>query len=135
VVSFVSGSLRPVKSETDPQLSTWYKQNSHIYVSPDHACWLDEDSARKVRKNRFGAVIQSEVVGLNAMLGRYLDDAVAHINQKVNTRLAQMSPDDPDETEEEGDLHPSSANTSAIAKNKVVDLDFEKPSHLFPIRR
>lgn len=72
ILSFVSGALRPIKSETDPHLSQWYKQNSLIYVSPDHACWSDEDAARKVRKNRFGGVIQGEVSGLGTMLGRYL---------------------------------------------------------------
>jgi len=61
-----------VKSETDPQLSSWYKQNSKIFVSPDHACWIDEDSARKVRKHRFGMVEKSLVTGLGDMLGEYL---------------------------------------------------------------
>ena len=27
VVNFVTGNLRPVKSETDPDLSTWYRRN------------------------------------------------------------------------------------------------------------
>jgi len=61
-----------VKSEMDPQLSSWYKQNSKIYVSPDHACWNDEESARKVRKHRFGMVVKSMVAGVGDMLGEYL---------------------------------------------------------------
>jgi histone deacetylase 6 len=73
VLSFVSGgTLKAVKSETEPQLSNWYKRNSRIYVAPDHACWLDEDSAKRVRKARFGAVTQSIVSGLGDMLKYYL---------------------------------------------------------------
>ncbi|KAH8820591.1 histone deacetylase [Xylogone sp. PMI_703] len=94
-VAFVSGSLRPVKSETDPSLSTWYKTHSLIYVSPDHACWSDEESARKVRKNRFGRVVMSEEVGLGRMMSRYLVDATSWIAEKVGER------EDADETEEE----------------------------------
>jgi histone deacetylase 6 len=30
VVNFVNGSLRPVKSETDPDLSLWYKEHSRL---------------------------------------------------------------------------------------------------------
>jgi histone deacetylase 6 len=72
VLSFVSGSLRPVKSDVDQYLSQWYKSNSLIYVSPDHACWSDEDSARKVRKNRFGKVEKGDVRGMGGMLRRYV---------------------------------------------------------------
>jgi len=45
----------------DPYLSTWYKSNSLIYVSPDHACWSDDDSARKVKKQRFGNVLMADI--------------------------------------------------------------------------
>jgi histone deacetylase 6 len=95
ILSFVSGSLRPVKSETDPQLSSWYKAHSLIYVSPDHACWNDEDSSRKVKKQRFGGVKMSDVVGLNAMMRTYLREAGAWVTKKVG------DVEDGDETEDE----------------------------------
>jgi histone deacetylase 6 len=86
IVSFVSGTLRPVKSETDPQLSNWYKTNSLIYVSPDHSCWSDPEAAKKVRKSRFGGVIKSEVPGLEAMMNRYKSEAGKWIEQKLKDR-------------------------------------------------
>ena len=68
-----AGNLRAVKSETDPFLSAWFKQNSMIYVSPNHSCWNDKDMAKKVEKNRFGYVVKSKVVGLGNMLNKYAD--------------------------------------------------------------
>lgn len=61
ILSFVAGSLRPIKSDIDPYLSTWYKANSRIYVSPDHACWTDEESKRKVARSRFGGVREADI--------------------------------------------------------------------------
>jgi histone deacetylase 6 len=72
-----------VRSETDPQLSNWYKTNSLIYVSPDHACWNDEDVNRKVRKSRFGGVKRSEVEGLSAMMDVYLEESGKWVLSKV----------------------------------------------------
>ncbi|RDL33974.1 Arginase [Venustampulla echinocandica] len=100
VLSYVTGSLRPVKSETDPNLSSWYKQNSLIYVSSDHSCWNDEDNAKRVRKNRFGAVKKSEVTGLGRMLKKYEKEAESWVLEKVND-WESIYGGDPDETEEE----------------------------------
>lgn len=103
ILSFVSGSLRPVKSETDPQLSAWYKSNSLIYVSPDHACWNDEAAARKVKKQRFGGVRMSEVKGLSAMLRRYAGDAMAFVAGKTGEMLERLRGEgDKTEEDEEG---------------------------------
>jgi histone deacetylase 6 len=30
-------------------------------VSPEHACWSDEESSRKVKKHRFGKVICADI--------------------------------------------------------------------------
>ncbi|KAI0914628.1 histone deacetylase [Ustulina deusta] len=68
VVNFVTGNLRPVKSETDPDLSTWYKHNSLVFVAGDHACWSDEDLQKKVLKRRFGGVKKSTKTGINCMM-------------------------------------------------------------------
>ncbi|KAB8292243.1 hypothetical protein EYC80_007985 [Monilinia laxa] len=71
VLAFITGSLRPVKSETDSGLSSWYKSNSEIYVAGNHACWTDEENIRKVKKQRFGNVVQSEEKSLVRMLRRH----------------------------------------------------------------
>lgn len=68
VINFVTGNLRPVKSETDQELSHWYQANSLVYVAADHACWSDEDLAKKVLKRRFGNVKKSSEVYLNRMM-------------------------------------------------------------------
>jgi histone deacetylase 6 len=115
ILSFVIGSLRPVRSETDPFLSTWYKQNSLIYVSPDHACWSDEESSRKVKKQRFGRVVCADIKSGGAasggtnpgdverMLKRYEEDSETFIAEKVEAWERERGEGDPDETEEEGD--------------------------------
>lgn len=99
ILSFVTGSLRPIKSETDIYLSSWYKSNSLIYVSPDHACWLDADSVKRVKKNRFGLVKMSEASGLGGMLQMYEDEGVKWASEKVREweREHGESEDDVDE--------------------------------------
>lgn len=67
VLVFLTGTLRPIRSETNPDLTGWYKGNSLIYVEPSHGCWSDDDTARKVKKRRFGRVEMSEVGGLRNM--------------------------------------------------------------------
>ncbi|KAL7624472.1 Histone deacetylase hda1 [Parahypoxylon ruwenzoriense] len=86
VVNFVTGNLRPVKSETDPDLSTWYKQNSLVYVTNDHACWSDEDLAKKVLKKRFGGVQKSTEIGLARMMEAHSNA----VRQFINGRLSQQ---------------------------------------------
>ncbi|KAI1636766.1 putative histone deacetylase A [Biscogniauxia mediterranea] len=81
VVNFVTGNLRPVKSETDPGLSTWYKHNSLVYVATDHACWKDDDLAKKVLKKRFGGVKRSSQVGLSRMMETHAEEVRAFIRQ------------------------------------------------------
>jgi histone deacetylase 6 len=139
VLSFVSGSLRPVKSDVDQYLSQWYKSNSLIYVSPDHACWSDEESARKVRKNRFGKVEKGDVRGVGAMLRRYVfllyfssqHSLTAHRNRYlpqattfITTKVSEWEREngdgkDPDETDEEDIL----ADTNNNNNNNNADLD------------
>lgn len=68
VVNFVTGSLRPIRSDTDERLSAWYKENSRVYVSKDHSCWTDPKLQGKVRKKRFGTVLHSPVSSLNGMM-------------------------------------------------------------------
>lgn len=68
VVNFVTGSLRPIRSDTDERLSAWYKENSRVYVSKEHSCWTDPKLQGKVRKKRFGTVLHSPAISLNAMM-------------------------------------------------------------------
>ncbi|KAI9651066.1 Histone deacetylase hda1 [Ciborinia camelliae] len=86
VLAFITGSLRPVKSETDPSLSSWYKSNSEIYVAGNHACWTDEENIRKVRKQRFGKVVRSEETGLVKMLRRHGLSAKEWMQEKFNEK-------------------------------------------------
>ncbi|KAI1803811.1 histone deacetylase [Daldinia bambusicola] len=84
VINFVTGNLRPVKSETDTELSSWYKQNSLVYVSNDHACWMDNDLAKKVLKKRFGGVHRSPEVGLNRMMEAHAKEVFEFIGERCS---------------------------------------------------
>ncbi|PHH81131.1 hypothetical protein CDD80_2116 [Ophiocordyceps camponoti-rufipedis] len=77
VVNYVTGNLRPVKSDIDTDLSSWYKENSRVYVSADHACWTEAELTRKVHKKRFGTVIRSGNLGLNRMMQDHAEEAQA----------------------------------------------------------
>lgn len=83
ILSFVSGSLRPVKSETDVLLSGWYKNNSRIYVSPDHACWFDAALSSKVAKRRFGDVRKGSVKGVGKMCEYYLVCSLSYSSSRI----------------------------------------------------
>jgi histone deacetylase 6 len=83
VVNFVNGSLRPVKSDADQDLSSWYKENSQVYVANDHACWSDPDLTRKVMKRRFGNVIRSHANGLTPMMAEHFTDVRHFIMERV----------------------------------------------------
>lgn len=82
VVNFVNGTLRPVKSDIDTDLSSWYKENSRVYIAGDHACWSDPDLTRKVHKRRFGTVVRSPKFGLNKMMQAHADEARAWILER-----------------------------------------------------
>ena len=83
IISFVSGSLRPVKYETDSDLSAWYKKNSRIYVAAHHACWENEEYERRVKKSRFGKVVRSGETTVNRMLDLHFVDATKYILESV----------------------------------------------------
>lgn len=72
-----------MKSEADESLSSWYKENSRVYVANDHACWADPDLTRKVARRRFGAVLRSSVNGLNQMMHEHATDAQKWILSRV----------------------------------------------------
>ncbi|ESZ92003.1 hypothetical protein SBOR_7618 [Sclerotinia borealis F-4128] len=86
VLAFITGSLRPIKSETDSTLSSWYKSNSEIYVAGNHACWTDEENIRKVRKQRFGKVVRSEETGLVKMMRRHQPSAKEWMQEKFEEK-------------------------------------------------
>lgn len=95
IVNFVTGNLRPVKSDIDTQLSSWYKENSLVYVAGDHACWSDHELTRKVNKRRFGTVVRSPKFGLNKMMQEHAEAA----QNWILARAADNT--DGDTTEEE----------------------------------
>lgn len=84
VVNFVTGNLRPVKSETDPDLSTWYKHNSLVFVTADHACWNDEDLTKKVHKRRFGGVKKSTETALNRMMEVHAEEVQQWVSKRCS---------------------------------------------------
>lgn len=83
IVNFVTGNLRPVKSDIDIELSSWYKENSRVYVAGDHACWSDFELKRKVHKRRFGTVVRSDEVGLNRMMQAHAAEAQDWIRSRM----------------------------------------------------
>ncbi|EPE07668.1 histone deacetylase [Ophiostoma piceae UAMH 11346] len=91
VINFVNGSLRAVKSDADPDLTQWYKNNSRVYVGSDHACWQTNEFIRKINKRRFGDVTRSPYVGLARMLKEHAADAQQWILDRI--------PDDDDDEE------------------------------------
>ncbi len=94
MVNFVNGNLRPVKSDVDQELSSWYKDNSQVYVAHDHACWADASLERKVRKKRFGTVIRSSVKGLTRMMTQ-------HAPEVYNWIMERLSDEQPGDTTED----------------------------------
>jgi histone deacetylase 6 len=99
VVNFVSGNLRPVKSDADETLSAWYRDNSRVYVAADHACWQDHELTRKVQKKRFGAVERSSERGLNKMMAAH----ATQTQEFILSRLRSGSDDDEDGDDESGE--------------------------------
>jgi histone deacetylase 6 len=85
VLSFVTGTLKSIKSDVDENLSLWYKENSQVYVGSDHACWQDPDLTRKVRKRRFGTVIKSTMPGLNKMMHEHADEVKRWMLSRVTS--------------------------------------------------
>ncbi|KAH7311734.1 histone deacetylase [Stachybotrys elegans] len=83
VINFVTGNLRPVKSQFDEGLSSWYKENSRVYVAGDHACWFDPELTKKVHKRRFGTVVRSDKTTLNEMMQKHAKDTQNWIMSRV----------------------------------------------------
>ena len=83
IVNFVTGILRPIKSDRDPGLSAWYKDHSLVLVTNDHACWSDQGLIKKVQKRRFGSVTKADVSGLARMMDFHLPEVEAWILQRV----------------------------------------------------
>ena len=79
----MNGTLRPVKSDVDQELSSWYKDNSRVFVAGDHACWNDPELTRKVSKKRFGAVVHSPHHGLNRMMRGHAGEVYDWILDRV----------------------------------------------------
>ncbi|KAI0015622.1 hypothetical protein F4780DRAFT_64096 [Xylariomycetidae sp. FL0641] len=84
VVNFVTGNLRPIKGETDHELSSWYKRNSIVYVSADHACWQSEALTKKVMKKRFGGVQKSSEEGLCRMMEAHAGEVQRFIGDRIS---------------------------------------------------
>jgi histone deacetylase 6 len=104
VVNFVNGSLRPVKSDVDGDLSSWYKEHSQVYVANDHACWSDPDLTRKVMKRRFGNVIRAQVNGLTPMMAEHFADVQQFVMERVTEEGDGEGMEGGDTTEDENKM-------------------------------
>ncbi|GAO14901.1 hypothetical protein UVI_02007400 [Ustilaginoidea virens] len=102
IVNYVTGNLRPVKSDIDPDLSLWYKETSRVYVASDHACWSDKDLTKKVQKRRFGTVIRSREIGLNKMMQEHAKEAQKWILGRVSSFSRGDTTEDEDEAAKSG---------------------------------
>ena len=89
--------MRPIKSNIDEDLSSWYKKNSLIYVSRDHACWTDQESAKRVMKKRFGAVQRSSESGLKRMMSYH----ATHIPTVFDWIMERVTKDESGNTTED----------------------------------
>lgn len=105
--NFVTGNLRPIRSDVDESLSHWYKTNSRVYVSNNHAVWMDAAQEKKVRKKRFGTVIRSPETTLDAMMYRHFSE----VQEYITDRAVQ----DEGETTEEDALGTASGGVAAGA--------------------
>lgn len=97
VINFVNGSLRPIRSDVDEHLSAWYKDNSLVYVANDHACWTDPKLQGKVKKKRFGTVIQSPQRTLNGMMKEHAKEVQGWVAGRIVDAAGQTG----DTTEED----------------------------------
>ncbi|KAG6004847.1 hypothetical protein E4U21_000685 [Claviceps maximensis] len=100
IINYVTGNLRPVKSDIDPDLSLWYKENSRVYVAGDHACWSDPDLTKKVQKRRFGTVVRSPKIGLNEMMQQHAAEAQEWILSRTSSSTSQGDTTEDDEDED-----------------------------------
>lgn len=107
ILSFVAGSLRPVRSDVDLDLAAWYKKGSLIYVSPEHACWSDENAIKKIRKARYGRIEKADIDvvgdenGVGKMLNQYRDVACEWMLKRVQQWELENVAEDPDYTDED----------------------------------
>jgi histone deacetylase 6 len=84
ILNFVNGTLRSVRAtETDPDLPSWYRRTSRVYVAANHQCWDDAKIAAKVNKSRFGRVKKSEEMTLNRMMATHREEACDWILDRV----------------------------------------------------
>ena len=84
-------------------MSSWYKDNSQIYVSAEHACWSNPDLLRKINKRRFGTVVRSDKAALNAMMKSHAGEAQAWMLERVEeSSHGETTEDEEDDEEENG---------------------------------
>lgn len=80
ILSFVNGTLRPVKSETDIYLAQWYREHSRIYVDDMHPCWESEAETHRAMRSRYGRVIRSDQAGVAKMMSKHQKEALEWVS-------------------------------------------------------
>lgn len=107
VVGFIATNpVRPVKNNANPWVSSWYRENSLVFVSNNHSLWKKEGKVSK----RYGRLEGSDGVCLNEMMKLEEQRVWEWIGQKVGDDLSGRVKEekkngglslqgDPDETE------------------------------------
>lgn len=57
--------------------------NSRVYVSNNHAVWMDAAQEKKVRKKRFGTVVRSPETTLKTMMHRHFSEVQDYIMERA----------------------------------------------------
>ncbi|RMZ76499.1 hypothetical protein DV738_g4939, partial [Chaetothyriales sp. CBS 135597] len=118
VIGFIATSpVRPVSNASNPWVSSWYRENSRIYVSKAHSVW--QKSGNLSRK--YGTVVGSEGGTVVSIMQAEADDCWEWIKDKVEARDESTG----NEMEVEDGDHRSRANnmhliglTGSIATGK-----------------
>jgi hypothetical protein len=116
IVGFISTQpIRPVSSGTNHWVSSWYRENSLVFVSEKHSLWKKEKEGGKVSK-RYGRLVKSPGEVLNGMMLLHREEVVKWMADRINQRKEAVgSTEEEDEDEgEDGD-----------ETKGEVDLDFD----------
>lgn len=65
-----------------------------MFVTDNHACWIDQKLEAKIKKRRFGTVIRSPELGLNAMMKRHFNEVTDFILGRCTNGGGDTTEDD-----------------------------------------
>lgn len=103
VVGFLATNpVRPVKSNSNPWISSWYREHSILFVSESHGVWKRENKVSK----RYGTLRKSEGRTLNGVMQLEQDHVWEWIGSKLGVDLVGEAKveDDADDTESDEEV-------------------------------